>query len=130
MTSPLSVSQILTVLSEAPDTTFLPSADNATEKTRRLWPDKSNIKQYSIWGGRNDIHYIYISYVILCMCNQILLFTRQIRFLHSHRGLKYIYISYVKLYVYIYSNLVWLYSRIIIHTYISELSETAFCNTL
>ena len=36
MTSPLSVSQILTVLSPDPDTTFLPSADNATELTESL----------------------------------------------------------------------------------------------
>lgn len=64
ITSPLSVSHILTVLSQDPDTTFLPSADKATDMTRSLWPDKSNIKQYSIWGGRHDIHSFNIH--ILC----------------------------------------------------------------
>ena len=40
ITSPLSAFQILTVLSQDPDTTLLPSTEKPTEVTRPAWPDK------------------------------------------------------------------------------------------
>ena len=58
-TSPLSALQILTVSSQDPDTTLLPSAEKATDKTSLAWPDKRYMSK------KTNILSTYASYIYL-----------------------------------------------------------------
>ena len=122
-TSLLSALHILTVLSQDPDTTLLPSAENATDVTSLAWPDKrymsnkTNILStyasyiYLQTWSHNYSLFLCIHSLFLCtiIC-QILCILKSLLTLHIVNrctliSIDYLFIESCKLFIQIYYNL-------------------------